>query len=280
MNTEPSPSCGTDPPIRRLGYMRPGASPPPRPRMISPLLLVCSIMIPIFAILWAVLAHQTVIVIADNSTSRYDLNVLPLPNKYTIGSEVICLSTDFQINLDQSAPQDLHDAVGRTVEHLKSLKHQYLSIYHGSDFFPDGASCSTWLSTLSLSFDGDEHSSTSIWEGAIQQPEDRIEWETYHLTIPTNGTASLSSATALGLFRGLTTFEALFFYIPEQSDYTDQQLSRRWNWEGGYMYAPFGPYEIWDKPAFGWRSLLLDTSRNFFGIDKIQKVSGIHRMIR
>lgn len=208
----------------------------------------------------------------DPATGAYDLNVLPLPNKYTIGTEVICLSSDFQIQLDSSAPQDLHDAVGRTLEHLKSLKHQYISVYHGAEFFPDGAGCSNWLSTLSLSFDGSEHSSASIWDGAVQQPEDRIEWETYHLVVPTNGSASLTSATALGLFRGLTTFEALFYYLPEQSDYSGQQLTRRWNWEGGWLYAPFGPYEIWDKPSFGWRSLHTDTSRNFFSIEKLQKV--------
>lgn len=208
-----------------------------------------------------------------NNTSQYDINVLPLPDKYTIGSEVICLSSDFQIYLDSSAPQDLHDAVGRTLEHLKGLKHEYLSVYHGTEFFPDGASCGNWLSSLSLSFEGDEHASESIWDGAIQQPEDRPTWETYHLTVPTNGTGTLSSATAIGLLRGLTTFEALFFYLPEHSDYSGQELTRRWNWEGGYLYAPFGPYELWDKPSFGWRSLHTDTSRNFFSVDKLKLVS-------
>jgi hexosaminidase len=227
-------------------------------------------MIAALAVLWAITSVPT-ITLGKNDTSQYDLNVLPLPHKYTIGSEVICLSTDFQIYLDSNAPQDLHDAVGRTMEQLRQIKHEYLSVYHGTEFFDDGG-CSNWLSSLTLSFDGDEHSSASISEGAIQQPEDRIQWESYHLTVPTNGSASLSSPTALGLFRGLTTFSALFYYIPEDSDYTGQQLTRRWNWQGGYLYAPFGPYEIWDKPAFGWRSLLLDTSRNFFSIGKIQKV--------
>jgi hexosaminidase len=205
-------------------------------------------------------------------TSSYDINVLPLPTNYTIGQEVICLASDFQITVDQSASQDLHDAIGRTLEHLQGCKHEYLSIYHGSEFFPNGQECQNWLSTLVLSFEGGSYSSSSILDGAIQKPEDRIDWESYHLTVPTNGTATLSSVSALGLFRGLTTFETLFYYLPEQSDYNAPTMSKRWNWEGGWLYAPFGPYEIWDKPAFGWRSVLVDTSRNFFSIKSLQAV--------
>ena len=207
-----------------------------------------------------------------NGTSN-DINVLPLPTKYDIGSEVTCLSSDFQITVDSSASRDLHDAIGRTVEHLQSCQHQYLSIHHGSEFFPNGAECSHWVSNLALSFEGDEHKISTILDGAVQRPEDRIKWESYHLIVPTNGTATLSSVSALGLFRGLTTFETLFYYLPEQSDYNSQTMSKRWNWQGGWLYAPFGPYEIWDKPAFGWRSVLVDTSRNFFSTKSLKSVS-------
>lgn len=212
-------------------------------------------------------------VLGANTTTGYGLNVLPLPTKYDTGSEVICLSTDFQISVDSSASQDLHDAIERTLEHLKESKHEYLSIWHGSEFFKDTSECQYWLSSLVLSFDGDAHPTKSILDGAIQQPEERVEWEAYHLTVPTNGTATLTAASALGLFRGLTTFEALFFYLPEQSDYSSQMMTMRWNWRGGWLYAPFGPYEIWDKPAFGWRSVLVDTSRQFFSIKSLRSVS-------
>jgi hexosaminidase len=222
--------------------------------------------------LLAIFLLQGSSVLAATNTAEYGLNVLPLPTKYDIGSEVICLSSDFQISVDPAASQDLHDAIGRTLEHLQDCKHEYLSIWHGSEFFQDSSECKHWLSSLVLSFDSNTHSSSSILDGAIQQPEDRMEWEAYHLTVPTNGTATLTSASALGLFRGLTTFEALFFYLPEQSDYSSQMMSKRWNWQGGWLYAPFGPYEIWDKPAFGWRSVLVDTSRQFFSIKSLKSV--------
>jgi hexosaminidase len=38
------------------------------------------------------------------------------------------------------------------------------------------------------------------------------------------------------------------------------------------VYAPFAPYEIEDKPQFPWRSVLFDTSRNYFRIKTIKKL--------
>lgn len=43
--------------------------------------------------------------------------------------------------------------------------------------------------------------------------------------------------------------------------------------KGGRIYAPFGPYKITDQPAFGWRGLMLDTSRNYFSPVVMKKVS-------
>ena len=47
----------------------------------------------------------------------------------------------------------------------------------------------------------------------------------------------------------------------------------------GRVYAPFGPYKITDQPEFGWRGLMLDTSRNYFSPKVMKKVSEIPRLI-
>ncbi|KAL5976757.1 hypothetical protein ACLOJK_021090 [Asimina triloba] len=83
--------------------------------------------------------------------------------------------------------------------------------------------------------------------------------ESYRLSIPTYGEANLTAATAWGAMRGLETFSQLVWY------------------GGGWMRIPVGLY-IWDAPLFPHRGLMLDTSRNFYGVSDILRTIGAMSM--
>lgn len=73
--------------------------------------------------------------------------------------------------------------------------------------------------------------------------------ESYTLTIPaTGGTASLTAQTAWGAMRGLETVSQLVW--------------------GNPSLVAVGVY-VWDSPLFGHRGVMLDTSRNYYGVEDI-----------
>ncbi|CAO2824393.1 unnamed protein product [Amaranthus hypochondriacus] len=81
--------------------------------------------------------------------------------------------------------------------------------------------------------------------------------ESYNLTIyDASHTAVLAAKTAWGAMRGLETFSQLVWV----------------GLEGGFIHhkllVPVGLH-IWDCPIFGHRGLMLDTSRNFYGVEDI-----------
>lgn len=240
-----------------------------------------------------------------------DLGVVPLPTHYTTGNQVLCLSPDFEIQFDKSLqgnklPEDLIQATKRTERNLWANRHQYLSIQRGAELFvtpntKDG--CKYSLKKLLVIIEQDEKGEVrSIMDSAIRPAEERPDLEQYTLSLPLSGPAVLKASTALGILRGLTTFENLFYYLPHkgrgvdtgplldfdlgqdsqlfthdtgrfQWDQQDQQTeSGSVNRNPGVMYAPTAPYEIQDKPAFGWRAIMLDTSRNYFSKKSIFKV--------
>lgn len=149
------------------------------------------------------------------------LRVQPQPARSSTGNTVLCLADDFTIHLDARAPHDLHKAVERTRQHLRHDKHQYLSPRRGLEFFrsDDGKlakGCEHHLHELRLSFPTstqDKHIS-SIFEDATRPVENRIELEVYRLSVPVSGEAVLESYSAIGMLRGLTTFEQLFYHVP------------------------------------------------------------------
>jgi hexosaminidase len=236
------------------------------------------------------------------------LNVLPLPTKYTTGNQIICLSPDFSIILETHSgheiPHDLNKAVQRTQDGIWANKHRYLSIERGAEFFTEGKGCDHTLSTLRVIVEQEGHMD-SIMDSAIRPAEERPDLEAYIISVPLGSQATVTSKTALGAFRGLTTFENLFYHLPaldgESSEtsksgilsepdivsQTEQlplgsggQTDQTTDFDGaeskgetkGKWYAPAAPYEIEDKPAFGWRAVMLDTSRNWFGKEAILKV--------
>jgi hexosaminidase len=233
------------------------------------------------------------------------INLLPLPTRHTTGNKVICLSPDFSIKFDSHVPEDLKKAAQRVETGIWEHEHQYLSVKRGAEFFEEANGCEYTLSTLEVIVDYHGHHMPSIMDSAIRPAEDRPDLEAYTLSIPLGDRATIKSPTALGAYRGLTTFENLFYHLPardgESSDSTKSGILSKPNILSsseqlplgsggqtdqttdsdeteskgetkGIWYAPAAPYEIEDKPAFGWRAVMLDTSRNWFGKEAILKV--------
>ena len=287
-----------------------------------------------------------------DSDSSLPLRIVPLPQDLSTGNTVLCLSPTFDIQFDDSSleglsvPRDLSDAVKRMQERVKTTTHQWLSPTLGEEFFStptneasNSSACQTYVDTLILRYsqyesdtesplEPTDDSSTfntsktipSIFDEAIRPVEERPDIEAYNLSLPLHGPGVIEADTSLGLFRGLTSFEQLFYLRPEKGSLTshsDGQASPSGNVgssssggasqqafsapssgqssntarasdqnnEGsellhGTIYAPLGPYELKDRPSFGWRAVLLDTSRNFFPKSVILKQLDTMSMVK
>jgi hexosaminidase len=265
-------------------------------------------LIPLFASAAFLLSTTSVELPSSHSDieTGQPINVLPLPARHTTGNKVICLSPDFSIKFDSHVPEDLKKAAQRVEKGIWEHEHQYLSVKRGAEFFEEGNGCEYTLSTLEVIVDDHGHHMPSIMDSAVRPAEDRPDLEVYTLSIPLGDRATIKSPTALGAYRGLTTFENLFYHYPAdsegQADSTKSGILTKPDSLGntdqlplgsgvqtdqasdisdtgsrsevkGKWYAPAAPYEIEDKPAFGWRAVMLDTSRNWFGKEAILKVS-------
>ena len=158
----------------------------------------------------------------------------------------------------------------------------------------------------------DDDERLTVAGGALLPVERRSAIESYALELPLQGPATITAPTALGLFRGLATFEQLFYrlnedewlepqrYIEKKARAIDdsgaiwaglRQTALMWlNWgqvmvrrddaagdqeasrSKGRLYAPFAPYRITDQSSFGWRGLMLDTARHWFPVSVIERV--------
>lgn len=250
----------------------------------------------------------------------------PEPTSMSSGSDVICLADTFTVNFKQGPfigrrpPKDLVRAADDMQKRMWASRHTYLSPTGGREFFPRHANatdasglgpCTRHVDTLVLSLTGSVDppcNLSSIADFATAPVEDRPDHEAYRLVLPLDGPARISSKTALGLYRGLTTFEHLFYHLADagqagsgsavtparpsstaaaiasilsgqpgsetglQQDGGTPSASQT---ETGRVYVPFAPYDIEDRPAFGWRAVLLDTSRHYFGVDALLKVRDI-----
>ncbi|CAL1699853.1 unnamed protein product [Somion occarium] len=146
-----------------------------------------------------------------------------------------------------STPQDLLDAVARSESGLKSDSFERLVVGRGS---ADSTAVHRALSldALVLSLDSGRLI-RSVADEATVSIASRS--ESYTLSIPARGQARLVANSTLGLFRGLATFEQLWYTLD------------------GDKYLLNAPIEIADEPAFPYRSFSLDTARNFYPVDDI-----------
>lgn len=155
----------------------------------------------------------------------------PLPRNLNEGSTALRLSPNIDISVSGIAnpPQDLYDAITRTRTHLFTDNLGRLVVGRGAS---DVSSFETaaYLSSLTLSL-GSGFEVLSITAEAQKPLEQRD--EAYTLTIPSNGSAALITANStLGLLRGLTTFEQLWYEYD------------------GTIYAVNTPLSIGDSPAY------------------------------
>lgn len=167
--------------------------------------------------------------------SHVALALWPMPRSLQTGTTYVTLASDFRVEIHGSTnfPQDLMQAISRSSERLRSDKLQRLVVGRGSSDRSHLASAPV-LAKLIL-----EHTSTATAPASIMQEITKdiaSRSEVYSLTIPStnSGSAVISSNSSLGLFRGLTTFEQLF--------YDDGQ---------GVVYTYQAPVQITnDSPAF------------------------------
>ncbi|KAI0320943.1 N-acetylhexosaminidase [Amylostereum chailletii] len=176
----------------------------------------------------------------------------PQPRSLQTGSTALPLSPSFSIQFSDvpSAPADLQSAVNRIQAFLVGDKLERLVVGRGAAD-KDAVAAANTLSALTLHLGG-TGGAKSIASEAQAPLEDRD--EAYTLTLPADGSpASISANSTLGLFRGLTTFTQLWYSANDD------------------VYAINAPVSIEDSPAYPYRGLMLDTSRNYFPVDDIKR---------
>ncbi|TFK39092.1 N-acetylhexosaminidase [Crucibulum laeve] len=185
----------------------------------------------------------------------------PIPKSLQTGSGLLKLSSTFDINiLVTNPPQDLLDAVTRTKGFLKTDKLQRLVVGRGANDSAALAQAPS-LSRLTLSL----APGSTVRPIATEAAEDvALRNEVYSLSVPSNGSdATIVASTTLGLFRGLTTFNQMFYDLQ------------------GITYSFEAPITIVnDAPVFPYRGFMLDTARHFFPVADIKRTLDAMSMVK
>ncbi|KAJ6622696.1 N-acetylhexosaminidase [Mycena sp. CBHHK59/15] len=177
----------------------------------------------------------------------------PLPTGLSTGTTPLRLGKGFDIKISiPNAPSDLVAAVGRAQALLANDKLQALVIDRGASSATAIASAKS-LPSLTLSLASTHKGPVrSISMEAVDPIESRV--ESYTLIVPADGSgAVLKANSTLGLFRGLTTFEQLWY-----------------DWQGT-TYSLSAPIQISDAPAYPYRGFMMDTARNYFPVSDIKR---------
>jgi hexosaminidase len=153
----------------------------------------------------------------------------PNPRSLSTGTTPLRLAPHFTISIPSSYPEDLHAAVTRTTLQLRSDNLERLIPGRGSTD-ASKVSRAAELDVLELRLTDGAPPTTGIAAETVQALGARD--EAYTLVIPTQGPAKLTAESALGLWRGLTTFSQL------------------WYSHGGDVYTLSAPIEISDAPAY------------------------------
>ena len=110
---------------------------------------------------------------------------------------------------------------------------------------PGGARVGDTLQTLFIKVD-------SSSEGPVQLDTD----ESYSLTVPAAGTATLQAATVYGVLRGLETFSQLV----------------QFNFSTRLYGIASAPWAIQDAPRVTYRGVMIDTARHFMPVPFLQQI--------
>ncbi|KIM43091.1 glycoside hydrolase family 20 protein [Hebeloma cylindrosporum] len=187
------------------------------------------------------------------------------PRTLQTGTALLKLSSNFKIEVNgvPHPPQDLLDAVLRTTMRLESDKLQRLIVGRGSSDQPKLMDAPS-LAKLILALTPTAGSVRPIAEEATKAIGLRT--ESYSLIVPNSnsGVATILSNSTLGLFRGLTTFEQLWYDDASGTTYTYQ--------------APVTISN--DSPAYPYRGFMLDTARNFFPVADIKRTLDAMSMVK
>ncbi|OAX39916.1 glycoside hydrolase family 20 protein [Rhizopogon vinicolor AM-OR11-026] len=177
------------------------------------------------------------------------LALWPIPTNLETGTTALTVSPSFYFDVQvEGAPADLYEAVDQAQYYLETDQLGRLVVGRGANDTAALASAKT-LSCLQLSLTSSA-TVEPIASEAVKPLGTRS--EEYELTIPADGsTATLTANSTLGLYRGLTTFNQLFYYY------------------GGVTYTLLAPIAITDTPAYPFRGLALDTSRNYYPVTDI-----------
>ncbi|KAG1888014.1 glycoside hydrolase family 20 protein [Suillus fuscotomentosus] len=170
----------------------------------------------------------------------------PIPTTLETGMTTLKISPTFYFDVQiEGPPSDLRDAVAQSQHYLENDKLGRLVVGRGSNDTSALATART-LSKLTLSL-ASGVAAEPISSEAVKPLGTRS--EEYALIIPADGSAAtLTANSTLGLYRGLTTFNQLFYYY------------------GGVTYTLLAPISIKDTPAYPFRGLGLDTSRNYYPV--------------
>jgi hexosaminidase len=154
----------------------------------------------------------------------------PIPTTLETGVTALKAAPAFYFDVQiEGAPQDLYDAITQSQYYLENDKLGRLVVGRGANDTSALASAMT-LSQLTLSL-ASGSTVEPISSEAVKPLGTRS--EEYTLTIPADGSAAtLTANSTLGLYRGLTTFNQLFYYY------------------GGVTYTLLAPIAITDTPAY------------------------------
>jgi hexosaminidase len=233
--------------------------------------------------------------IALSTVNRQVRALWPHPRYVSNGTSIVTLSDDFTIevsgNSASGASSDLKSAIERTTVRLDKDRLERLVVGRGSADEAVVKSSKYEITALQvqISSSSSSNGSGSIADEVNKKLEDRD--ESYNLSVPVDTqVATIYANTSLGALRGLETFSQLVYFVPEDGGddtalvgraqvHTDP-LGRTLGIRGmndtgvkgcGQRYIMGAPIEIRDEPAFPYRGFLLDTSRNFYGIEDIER---------
>lgn len=170
----------------------------------------------------------------------------PIPRNLEAGNQLLKLSPGFSIQLHIPSaieqPQDLLDAISRTRTRLQNDKLGRLMPGRGEED-REALAAAPSLVRLTLSIEGDGPLS-SIASESVKDIANRD--EKYSLVVPTDGaSATITASSSLGLLRGLTTFEQLWYWVPSSPSHGSDLE------QGGIVYAYQAPVAVKnDAPAF------------------------------
>jgi hexosaminidase len=164
------------------------------------------------------------------------LALWPMPRSLSTGNTAVKLAPMFDIAVDiTNPPDDLVEAMQRTKHQLTNDRLQPLVVGRGvanhSAIVKAGELLVLSLSLSSSHGGAGDTPALTIAEEAVKPLLERD--ESYTLMVPTNDSmATITANTTLGLLRGLTTFNQL------------------WYEQEGTTYTLEAPIEITDRPAF------------------------------